>query len=231
MHEVTEDVEGEDGAEDVGTYEAGDYEAEEAEANSLLVMPVLLDEESVQVPTTSLFSHSAEGTMYSYTSLFDALMVSQVDTDDSWSWWLLDSGASVTVMAAHFEGYYALSHIKNAQKGSFSAANGSAVDMQKHARATVAFETVKNLDSEQTVATKFVLNCFVGKTRHNIMSVPQLNGWEIHFVNDGCYLKHHTGVIICEIAWYCGCPWLRAVAVAEGTASSKGPRDQGFPLC
>ena len=46
-------------------------------------------------------------------------------------------------MAAHFEGYYALSHIKNAQKGSFSAANGSAVDMQKHARATVAFETVK----------------------------------------------------------------------------------------
>ena len=93
---VTEDVEGEDGAEDAGTYEAGDYEAEEAEANSLLVMPVLLNEESVQVPTTSSFSHSAEGTMCSYTSLFDALMVhtslfdalmvSQVDTDDSWSW-------------------------------------------------------------------------------------------------------------------------------------------------
>ena len=234
MHELTEDVEGEEVADDAGIYEAGDYEAEEAaEANSLLVMPVLLNEESVQVPTTSLLGHSSEGTMRSYTSFFNALMVSQVDTDDSWSWWLLDSGASVTVMAAHFEGYYALSHIKNAQKGSFSATNGSAVDMQKHARATVAFETVKSLDSEQTVATKFVLNCFVGKTRHNIMSVPQLmeNGWEIHFVNDGCYLKHHTGVIICEIAWYCGCPWLRAVAVAEGTASPKGPRDQGFPLC
>ncbi|CAE7259854.1 unnamed protein product, partial [Symbiodinium sp. CCMP2456] len=73
MHEVTEDVEGEYGAEDAGTYEVGDYEAEEAEANSLLVMPVLLDEENVQV-----------------------------DADDSWSWWLLDSGASVTVIAGHF---------------------------------------------------------------------------------------------------------------------------------
>ncbi|CAE7296302.1 unnamed protein product, partial [Symbiodinium natans] len=203
MHELTEDAEGEEAAQDDGTYEAGEYEAEEeGTASSLLMMPLLLNDD---------VEEKSEFGLCPLRSLCDALMLFQVDTDDSWSWWLLDSGASVTVMATQFLSKYSFSHLTDASPGGFSAANGSAVQMSKRGRARVAFETKDSV-------MPFDLNCYVGKTRHNIISVPQLmdKGWEIHFVSDGCHLKHASGVIICDITWYCGCPWLRAVEVAEG---------------
>ena len=255
MHEVTEDAEGEDAGEDDGNYDAGEEEAEEeGVTGSLLMMPLLMDAESEpegeageQLSSLILNTGNArEDGVVGRSSpsipgaigtglrpLCDALLVSQVDSDDSWSWWLLDSGASVTVMAAQFIGHYSFAHLTEAGRGGFSAANGSAVQMSKQGRANVAFETVKSLESDKSEAKTFGLNCYVGKTRHNILSVPQLmeNGWEIHFINSGCYLQHRSGVIICEVAWYCGCPWLKAVTVAESTATSTGPKSQGFPRC
>ena len=133
-------------------------------------------------------------------------------------------------MATQFIGHYSFAHLTEAGRGGFSAANGSAVQMSKQGRANVAIETVKSLESDKSEAKTFGLNCYVGKTRHNILSVPQLmeNGWEINFVNSGCYLQHRSGAIICEVAWYCGCPWLKAVTVAESTATSTGRKSQGF---
>ena len=141
MHEVTEDAEGEEAGEDDGNYDAGEEEAEEeGVTGSLLMMPLLMDAESepegeagVQLSSLILNTGNArEDGVVGRSSLSipgaigtglgplcDALLVSQVDSDDSWSWWLLDSGASVTVMAAQFIGHYSFAHLTEAGRGGF----------------------------------------------------------------------------------------------------------------
>ena len=58
------------------------------------------------------------------------LMLSAVETDDTWQWWLLDSGASVNVLAEHFQQYYRCKFDEGGalqQQAEYRAANGSAV--------------------------------------------------------------------------------------------------------
>ena len=167
-----------------------------------------------------------------FSTVCDALMVSQVATDDSWSWWVLDSGASVTVMSAQYETQYTFSELGEVtQKGGFAAANGSPVKMTKRGCAKVSFEIFKSRESDEKRVHSVSLKCFVGNTKHNILSFPQLmeNGWDIHFTSSGCYLEHHSGVVIGEIAWHCGCPWLKAVVPSKGADASQSSVSKVFP--
>ena len=59
------------------------------------------------------------------------MLSSAVETDDTWQWWLLDSGASVSVLAEHFQQYYRCKFDEGGalQQAEYRAANGSAVKM------------------------------------------------------------------------------------------------------
>ena len=216
MHEITEEEPAEEWHEEE---EEGEGE-DDAQASSLLIMPLFFDVENVSESNVE------------FSTMCDALMVSQVATDDSWSWWLLDSGASVTVMSAQYETQYTFSELGEVtQKGGFAAANGSPVKMTKRGCAKVSFEIFKSRESDEKRVHSVSLKCFVGNTKHNILSVPQLmeNGWDIHFTSSGCYLEHHSGVVIGEIAWHCGCPWLKAVVPSKGADASQSSVSKVFP--
>ena len=67
-----------------------------------------------------------------FESMFDVVspLLTEISmTDDSSMWWLLDSGASATVMASRFADMYGLNLSQHKTGDVFKAANGSNVDM------------------------------------------------------------------------------------------------------
>ena len=48
----------------------------------------------------------AEEEAYAVSGVMMPLLISAVETDDTWQCWLLDSGASVNVLAEGFQQYY-----------------------------------------------------------------------------------------------------------------------------
>ena len=138
------------------------------------------------------------------------LICSFQETD--WSWWLLDSGAAVSVLSENFCQNY---KYKGGKTGvgsvEYFAANGSPVRMSQTAAVTVAFEVTTGAGAAKVQS--FQLECCIGNVSHNIISTGQLvkKGWTVVQSPDEMYLYHaESQTMITEVTLWGGCPWMRS---------------------
>ena len=157
----------------------------------------------------SELSHVAE--CQRYAPLFSPLL-SELGLADDCTWWLLDSGASVTVLSkSSFVVYAAEWSGDDTGLDRFSAANGSSVSMHGKANVSVfmcLWDRAKDVD----VWKKAKLSTLVGETRHNILSTTTLckSGWSFSQGVDGAWLVHDaSGFHAHEVTIFAGCPWVR----------------------
>ena len=140
-----------------------------------------------------------------------APLLSELSSNDDIGWWLLDSGAAVTVLSKQCVLPYAATMVGDSDGLKFSAANGSSVAM--HGRAEVSvFMCLWNDEMSHDVWTKAKLTTLVGDTRHNILSTTSLaqSGWTFMQGKDSVRLVHdETGQVAHEICMFAGCPWIR----------------------
>ena len=138
-------------------------------------------------------------------------LLSELSPGDDIGWWLLDSGAAVTVLAKHCLIPYGGELVRTSDESKFSAANGSSVSM--HGRAEISvFMCLRRYHDETKFWKKGRLTTLVGDTRHNILSTTSLaqSGWQFKHGRDGVSLTHEdSGDMACELAVFAGCPWIR----------------------
>ena len=128
-------------------------------------------------------------------------LISAVEhSDDEWRWWLIDSGAAVSVLSEQFKVFYKCSAEEQVMD-TYYAANGSAVTMRGEVQVTVGFET----GSGPKKSPSFRLKCCVGSTSHNILSTTQLvkRGWTAVQSPGETYLWHEESntVITYVVLW------------------------------
>ncbi|MEM1009490.1 MAG: hypothetical protein AAGJ35_10835, partial [Myxococcota bacterium] len=146
-------------------------------------------------------------------------------------WWLLDSGASVTVMAHRSCGMYA-SWVNPVQvDADLRAANGGNVDVvgSTDVRVWIQFLDEK---SGRTYHKKASLRALVAKIQHNILSTTTMcgTGWSF-WQNGGSQVElrhHHSGDRVASISMYAGCPWVRLTP--ERASGEKSDVDQNLCL-
>ena len=152
-----------------------------------------------------------QGTQEAATGSGEVLMplISSVEpSDDEWKWWLIDSGAAVSVLSEQYKMYYKCSSEEQVMD-TYYAANGSAVTMRGETQVTVAFDTGSGQKKSQT----FRLKCCIGATSHNILSTTQLvkRGWTVVQSPGETYLWHEeSNTVITDVLLWGGTPWLRA---------------------
>ena len=146
-----------------------------------------------------------------YSSIF-APLLSQIGLMDDCTWWLLDSGASVTVLSkSSFVTYAADWSGDPGELDRFSAANGSSVNMLGKASVSV-FLCLWDRSKDVDVWKKARLSTLVGETRHNILSTTTLcrSGWIFKQDVHGAALVHESsGLHAHEVTIFAGCPWVR----------------------
>ena len=97
-------------------------------------------------------------------------------------WWLLDSGASVTVLSDHNAAHYGvdLSSVQvtgETEDRQYAAANGSPVTMVGRCRVDVVLALTCQHDGRKMVQAS--MSALIGSTKHNILSITHLvwKGW------------------------------------------------------
>ena len=138
-------------------------------------------------------------------------LLSQVETNDDIGWWLLDSGAAVTVLAKHCVAAYAAEVVSEPQSARFSAANGSDVKMHQKASVSV-FISLVNEETGANVWKKAKLVALIGETKHNILSTTSLSqsGWVFSQRDGNADLTHEmSNWKAKEVVSFSGCPWVR----------------------
>ena len=138
------------------------------------------------------------------------------------TWWLIDSGAAVTVVAESNFHHFQSSVQTSADSDRFRAANGSKVSMKGIAEISLGFSLMDVSTGKKTWKTA-TLNAMVGNTQHNILSTTALcrSGWTFSQWSDGAELKHDaSGQVISGIVQHSGCPWVRLQPEAWGSVKS-----------
>ena len=138
-------------------------------------------------------------------------ILSELSCSSDAGWWLLDSGAAVTVVAeSHFPLFQAELH-QSLDFDRFRAANGSKVNMKGVASIVLGFSMLDPISGKSSWKTA-TLQAMVGNTNHNILSTTALcrSGWQFSQWEGGAELKHsESGEVINEIVEHAGCPWIR----------------------
>ena len=170
-------------------------------------------------------------------------LLSQMAEQTDASWWLLDSGASMTVLSETCLHAFGVQVETNNTLGNFRAANGSDVSMLGSAKVGVHMYMSDSTGSSKSWK-KARLNVLVGKIQHNILSVTALadSGWRFTQGPNGFDLVHTADGLHClEVDYYANCPWVRlhpdlSVQVVSGnginavSATSATPSGSLCPL-
>ena len=173
-------------------------------------------------------------------------LLSEFLHEDS-SWWLLDSGASATVLAESCVRAYGACYRPEAGEDRYRAANGSAVRMKgtvelfvwmllhqpktapDHENPKIGPTLEEFRNGSQNSWKRAKLKCLVGDIRHNIISATLLckSGWIFHQDSQGFWLENEaTGECLCDTAYFAGCPWVRLLPVHDMHSSEHD--DLGF---
>ena len=126
------------------------------------------------------------------------------------NWWLVDSGASVTVLSEQTlkQSCYEILNEETVTNGpKYFAANGTAVVMKR--RVTLkAF--VSLMENGQLEGCSIELTALVGGTCNNILSTSQLveKGWKVEMSGRACTLTHEASGRYSELVSWGGCPWI-----------------------
>ena len=131
--------------------------------------------------------------------------------EDDGTWWLLDSGASTTVMSAKHLNLYKARREETYDCSLYRAANGTAVDM--HGQTEVcAWVALHDWRTDHVKHRRARLRALVADIRSNIISTTTLcaAGWK--FVQDKDRfdaLDAQSGERAADVAYFAGCPWIR----------------------
>ena len=122
-------------------------------------------------------------------------------------WWLLDSGASMSVLSASYQSQYRTRQLEAVGTNTrFVAANGSEVVMSSQVAVSVQLEALDNEGRLKSIQVQ--IEAHVGQTAHNILSTTQLTkrGWLVVLGPDENYLWHEQhGLSISDIIiWEAG---------------------------
>ena len=127
-------------------------------------------------------------------------------------WWLIDSGAGVTVLSERSARFFGVSEeVLSAAKvdQGFSAANGSPVKMlvEVLVHVNVLLEDATGKRTYESAS----MHVWVGETQHNILSTTMLciRGWTFAQDRDGLTLQAPGGSIATEVTLFGNVPWLR----------------------
>ena len=148
------------------------------------------------------------------------LLMSFSEVDDVGSWWLLDSGASVSVLSKEHLNKYSVKDLKTV-KQAFAAANGSSVYMSCAGRVWV---NLRLRDRAHETMLKATLACLIGNTRHNILSTTLLSekGWTFEQGPKGVVLKAPKGGVACDVVMYGGVPWIHLTPCHDHAGADDG---------
>ena len=169
----------------------------------------VLDEESQQFSFRESF-------------LFSPLL-SELSLESDSDWWLIDSGAAVTVVSDAAFGKFGATMHESPDRDRFRAANGSKVTMKGVAEITLGvamFDEKKN----SAVWKRASMHAMVGNTNHNILSTTSLcqSGWSFSQWSDGAELRHvDSGLKVDSVVMHSGCPWVRMTPVNEQMVNAK----------
>ena len=150
--------------------------------------------------------------------------------DDDGQWWLLDSGASSTVMASRFVEVYGGKLKPQSDANRFRAANGSAVNMCGETE-VVAMVSMFSEEKGSREERKACLKTLVGDIRHNILSTTTLCklGWEFCQRPDGFHVRDlKSGATMSDVAYFAGCPWVHLRPVKKKVSFSSASAVSSF---
>ena len=138
-------------------------------------------------------------------------LLSQVADNTDASWWLLDSGASTSVLAESNLSAFRSVLQDSEGLGGYKAANGSLVNMSGTAEIGVQMH-MSGTSGDDWCWKKARLNVLVGSIRHNILSITSLadSGWRFTQDPKGFDLFHEkVGMHCLDVAYFANCPWVR----------------------
>ena len=147
-------------------------------------------------------------------SWFDGLicmpLLSSLETRGQDNWWLIDSGASVTVLSesALKNGSFRILSEEIVKDGPrFFAANGTEVSMKKKVVVQTYLSMINHVG--ETVEREIKLSALVGNTSNNILSTTQLveRGWNVNLGKKSQLIHEGMGLSADLMSW-AGCPWL-----------------------
>ena len=147
-------------------------------------------------------------------SWFDGLicmpLLSSLETRGQDNWWLIDSGASVTVLSesALKNGSFRIISEEIVKDGPrFFAANGTEVTMKKKVVVQTYLSMINHVG--ETVEREIKLSALVGNTSNNILSTTQLveRGWNVNLGKKSQLIHEGMGLSADLMSW-AGCPWL-----------------------
>ena len=150
--------------------------------------------------------------------------------DDDGQWWLLDSGASSTVMASRFVEVYGGKLKPQSDANRFRAANGSAVNMCGETE-VVAMVSMFSEEKGAREERKACLKTLVGDIRHNILPTTTLCklGWEFCQRPDGFHVRDlKSGATMSDVAYFAGCPWVHLRPVKKKVSFSSASAVSSF---
>ena len=144
-------------------------------------------------------------------------LMSQLCLDDA-TWWLLDSGASATVIAERYAKVYGVSAMcAGSGDDQFKAANGTPVRMS--GRTEVDVQVLMQHPRNGTAGYRHAtLKAMVGNIQHNIISTNTLckSGWEFSQGRDWFEVSNKfSGEKVAEVGYFAGCPWMRVYPSIE----------------
>ena len=127
------------------------------------------------------------------------------------SFWLLDSGASMSVVSRDVLKQFQHSEIQN-NVGPLQAANGTSVDLEGSCKLLLQIEV---LDRDGNVKPAVIpLDVMVGRTTYPIISVCKLTqqGWDVTFDQDHVRMFHRKSQhVVRDLSFWHDTPWIRVV--------------------
>lgn len=128
-------------------------------------------------------------------------------------WWLLDSGASRSVISERFvENYHPERSRKLESPLCFSAANGTKIHVTQECFVPVILDLLSN---GRQIRQRCSLRCLIAPVEHNLLSVTQLArmGWSLLISPEETVLKYRE-LTHYPIVWG-GVPWLKVEIPSE----------------
>ena len=139
-------------------------------------------------------------------------LLSQLAEETDSTWWLLDSGASTTVLAESSVNTFRtlVKHMNAPDLDGFRAANGSKVAMSGQGDLSVHLLMADSWGTQTWKQAR--MKVMVGQIRHNVLSVTALahSGWFFSQGPHGFDLSlPSAGLHAVETGYFANCPWVR----------------------
>ena len=144
-------------------------------------------------------------------------LLSALETQEVSDWWLVDSGATVSVLAIQNLKTYTIVSREPFKSTCFYAANGTIVKMLEKVKIEVQ---VTGWKDDWTESVTVVMGALVGETKNNILSTSSLNqnGWNIFLGCEGDSSMTHRSGLVCSLVSWGNRPWicLKGIRTLDG---------------